>query len=78
MPRYALNLKDGTGEEVLASVDARTPHLAVRLAEELWHLEVLSVSVTYRVIGKCGRCGTVLFEGDENRGRKGRLWCNEC
>jgi len=78
VPRYVVTLRERSGEESVASLDARTPHLAVRLAEELWRLEVVSVMVTYRVIGKCGRCGTVLFQGDPNRGRGGVLWCSEC
>lgn len=78
MPRYVVTVRERNGEELIASLEARTPHLAVRLAEEIWRLEVVSVMVTYRVIGKCGRCGAVMFEGDENRGRKGLLWCQDC
>lgn len=78
MPKYVLTLRDHNGEEILGSLEAKTPHLAVGLAERLWNLPVLSVMVTYRVIGKCGRCGCVMFEGDQNRGRKGVLWCQDC
>lgn len=60
-------------------IQAETPGLACRLAESQNPTgEAISVSTTWNIMGRCGKCNAVIFEGDNPRRRGNSLRCYEC
>lgn len=77
MPLFTVRVEQA-GKVKILDVDAQTPHLAVKLAEVIVCGTAVDVTCTRTVVGRCGRCGAVLFDGDQDRGKKGAVWCRAC
>ena len=60
-------------------VTARTPQLAAILAEgEVVGAHCETVTVTWRITGRCGGCGQPIFDDDQVRYRHGSPRCFDC
>ena len=67
------------GHRLNHHVLAQTPQLAAKMAEkERPGSEARQVSVTWGVVGRCGRCGYVIFDHEKTNVRRGEIRCESC
>ena len=67
------------GKKRTHRIEARTPQLAGGLAE-VRHpgSQCAEISTTWKIVGRCGRCGGLLLEGESPRNRFGTPRCFDC
>lgn len=77
--RYRVTMRAMDGELAIRQIDAITPGRAV-IAAEASNPGFVAELLTQRVVGRCERCGTVLFEGSRHTvaAAEGILFCGEC